>query len=346
MDQLSRVLDEMRLPNGAYVASLSRDYSHVWIRDVCYTVLPYLNSPCDRYEKAYHALLDLFRRYEWKIDIHTSKRPVHLFEYIHARYSTDLKEIDQPWGHAQNDAIGVFLWGAAQGVRHGKNIIRDEKDRGILEKLTRYLACLAYWDHPDNGMWEENMEVHASSMGACVAGLREVSLLVDVPEKWIRRGEAALNRLLPRESETKETDLALLSLIYPYGVVNRGTARSILTDVAGKLERTFGVIRYAGDRYYNGGAEAEWCFGFPWLGLCHAMLGERDKTLEYGEKTNRILPDDGRVPELYIGGTDRPNGNTPLAWAVAMVMLLHRHLTAETPVTSGIRTEKGNLEEL
>lgn len=322
MKSLHQVLDTMRLSNGAYVASPSRDYSYVWIRDVCYTVLPYLTRPCDRYERAYHALLDLFRRYEWKIDIHTKKKPQYLYEYIHARYDTGLVEIDQPWGHAQNDAIGLFLWGVAQGVRHGKAVLRDENDRVIVEKLVRYLGCVEYWDHADNGMWEENMEVHASSVGACVSGLQAVQLLVDVPFEWMQRGKQTLQRLLPFESDTKDVDLALLSLIYPHQVVDRQMARTILDRVTNRLERSRGVIRYENDQYYHAGTEAEWCFGFPWLGLCWSWLGDHDKVREYADKTRSILPANGCLPELYIGGTDRPNGNTPLAWGVAMTMLL------------------------
>ncbi|MFC4767610.1 glycoside hydrolase family 15 protein [Effusibacillus consociatus] len=326
MQALHTVLDSMRLPNGAYIASPSNDYSYVWIRDVGYAVLPYLNSNCDRYEKTYHALLDLFRRYEWKIDIHTRQKPVLPYEYIHARYSKDLTELLQPWGHAQNDSIGLFLWGVGEGVRRGKPILRDEADRRILQKLVDYLACLEYWQEPDNGMWEENVEIHASSVGACVAGLKSIRMLVDVPEELIRNGEQTLSKLLPRESLTKKTDLALLSLIYPYQVVSRDMAFHILYDVATKLERKYGCIRYKGDRYYNEGREAEWCFGFPWLGLCHAVLGEEEKVLEYWEKTKQIIPENGEIPELYIGGTDRPNGNTPLAWAVAMTILLHERV--------------------
>lgn len=322
VEKALQVLDSMRLPNGAYTASLSRDYSYVWIRDVCYTVLPFLHKPSERFEKAYHALFDLFQSYEWKIDIHRKQKPVYLFEYLHSRYSTDLKEIHHEWGHAQNDAIGAFLWGVGEGFSHGQQVIRDENDLKIVQKLVDYLECVQYWQAKDNGMWEENMEVHASSVGACVAGLHAVKMLVDVKEELIRKGEETLRQLLPRESETKETDLALLSLIYPYRVVDRHMALVILDHVTQSLERTFGCIRYENDQYYNeGGSEAEWCFGFPWLGLCYLELGRFEKAREYMEKTKRVVPSTWEVPELYVGGKNVPNRNTPLAWAVAMSML-------------------------
>jgi phosphorylase kinase alpha/beta subunit len=317
-----KVIERMRLPNGAYTASLSKDYDFVWIRDVCYTVLPYLHISSDHYEKAYHALFDLFKEYEWKLTIHTEKKPVYLYEYIHARYSKELKEINQEWGHAQNDAVGVFLWGVGEGIKHGKKMIRNHEDLKIVQKLVDYLECLEYWDSKDNGMWEENMEVHASSVGACIAGLLSVKPLVNVKDEIIKHGQETLRFLLPNESQTKETDLALLSLIYPFMVVDHENAQRILNDVTGKLERKYGCIRYKNDLYYNEGREAEWCFGFPWLGLCYSNLGMHEKAKEYADKTRNIIPDNWEIPELYIGGSNVPNGNTPLAWAVSMSYIL------------------------
>ncbi|MGE7603583.1 glycoside hydrolase family 15 protein [Peribacillus sp. NPDC097675] len=315
------VLDRMRLSNGAYTASISQDYNYVWIRDVVYTVLPYVNDSSDRYIKAYHALFDIFRTYEWKIDIHTKKKPQYLFEYIHARYSTDLKELPVEWGHAQNDAIGAFLWGVGEGYRNGQKVLRDEHDLQIVQKLVDYLECLQYWQAGDNGMWEENIEIHASSIGACVAGLTSVKMLVTVKEELIKNGEEALRFLLPRESYTKETDLSLLSLIYPYRLVDRNIALKILENVTDRLERTHGCIRYENDLYYNDGQEAEWCFGLPWIGLCYLELGMVNKAMDYIDKTKKIIPLNWEVPELYIGGSNIPNGNTPLAWSVSLSYL-------------------------
>ncbi len=58
--------------------------------------------------------------------------------------------------------------------------------------------------------------------------------------------------------------------------------------------------------------------GLPWLGMCYSELGMFDKAKEYIEKTRNITPDNWEIPELYIGGTDKPNVNTPLAWAVSL----------------------------
>ncbi len=321
LEKAVHVLDKMRLPSGAYTASLSDDYSYVWIRDIFYTVLPFLYKRSERYEAAYHALFDLFKSYEWKIDIHIEKKPVYLYEYIHSRYSTELEEIHVEWGHAQNDAIGAFLWGVGEGVRHGQRVIRDSSDLRIVQKLVEYLENLQYWQAEDNGMWEENIEVHASSVGACVAGVRAVRMLVNVKEELIQKGEETLRGLLPCESETKEVDLALLSLIFPYRIVDREMALQIINRVTSRLERERGCIRYEHDQYYNEGREAEWCFGFPWLGLCYRELGMDEVAEAYVEKTMRNIPDNWEIPELYIGGKNIANVNTPLAWSVSLSYL-------------------------
>ena len=87
----------------------------------------------------------------------------------------------------------------------------------------------------------------------------------------------------------KSTDLALLSLIFPYRVVDRTIALKIIGNVSSDLERTYGCIRYKNDQYYNEGSEAEWCFGFPWLGLCYLELGMFKHSIGYIEKTKKII---------------------------------------------------------
>jgi GH15 family glucan-1,4-alpha-glucosidase len=320
-----RVLDTLRLPNGLYLASQSTDYHYVWIRDVCYTVLAFLEEPDDhRYEQVYHRMLDIFHQYRWKIDYHAEHRPLSAFEYIHPRYHADtLQELVEPWGNAQNDAIGAFLYGIGLGLQYGKSMLRDEADRSLIHQLIRYLTTLEYWHDADNGMWEETREVHASSIGACTAGLLMLRPFFHVDWVVIQQGLASLFTLLPRESASKRCDLAQLSLIYPYRLLPHDLARTVIEQVERELLRERGVLRYVDDQYYRcGDAEAEWCLGFPWLGLCWLTLGQRSAALTYLGRTERIMTEPGVVPELYYGGTDQPNPNTPLAWAVSMYIQL------------------------
>jgi GH15 family glucan-1,4-alpha-glucosidase len=63
--------------------------------------------------------------------------------------------------------------------------MESDDDRRIVQKLVWYLSTLEYWHDPDSGMWEEDQEVHASSVGACVAGLESIKRVdgIEVPER-------------------------------------------------------------------------------------------------------------------------------------------------------------------
>ncbi|MGZ4160453.1 MAG: glycoside hydrolase family 15 protein [Neobacillus sp.] len=331
-----QILDHLRLPHGLYLASSSRDYQYVWLRDSFYMSLPYLNQDNGIYELTYHRILDLFKEYEWKLNIHTQQRPVEQWEYIHSRYSaSDLREIDSPWGHAQHDAVGAILWGIGMGEKRGKRLIRDSKDHEIVQKLVGYLGCVQYWEDADNGMWEEWREVHSSSVGACVSGLQAVRDLVFVPGEWITKGYQTLERLFPSESVDRPFDLAQMSLIYPYRVMTGADAKVVVEQIQAQLLRERGVIRYKGDSYYSTlehegrhydlsyyyGTEAEWTFGLPWLALCHLELGNMEKANHFIKQTESVMLSDGSLPELYFAKTTTYNSNTPLGWGSAMYIL-------------------------
>lgn len=339
MNRLSQsyaILDKLRLVNHMYVASTSSDYSYTWLRDTFYEVMPYLHSNCERYEKTYHAILDIFKKYEWKIDIHTKQKPHSPYEYIHPRYTIDtLEEVKQEWGNCQHDAIGAILFGIGEGVKAGKKILRDERDKQIVQKIVNYLYCCNYWMDSDNGMWEEWREIHSSSVGAVVAGLQAVRDIVFVPSELIMRGYYTLGNMFSMESADRPVDLAQLSLIYPYKIYTGLDAQTVICNVENKLLRNRGVIRYQGDSYYSTienegrnhplshyyGTEAEWTFGLPWLALCHLELGNIEKAKYYIKRTEEVMLPDGSLPELYFANSDTYNGNCPLGWSNAMYIL-------------------------
>jgi phosphorylase kinase alpha/beta subunit len=330
------ILDSIRLPHGLYLASPSVHYSAIWIRDALYISLPFLNKPCNTYERAIHRLLDLLLEYEWKIDIHTSKRPRQPWEYIHGKYDAhEVREIQETWGNAQHDAIGLLLWSVGAGEKAGKRIIRNERDKVILQKLVNYLQTCEYWVDDDNGMWEEEREIHASSVGACVSGLRAISGIIDVAPLLIHRGLHTLDELNSMETFNRLVDLSQLSLIYPHKIYSPEMSLQVVEKVEQILLRKNGVIRYQGDSYYSTlemygrhqpshfyhGTEAEWCLGLPWLAICRMELGDYEKAAQYIQRTEEVMMPDGSLPELYYANTNQPNPNTPLGWANALYLV-------------------------
>jgi GH15 family glucan-1,4-alpha-glucosidase len=319
------LLQTLQHNTGLFSAApcISTGYSRSWIRDNIYATLGLAAAGEVRsVVKAYKALFDVLRKHEYKIDWAIKEKPKHRFQYIHARYDpASLSEISEEWGNKQNDAIGAFMFMIGKFEKEGLNVIRDENDKRILQKLVYYLNSVEYWHDEDNGMWEENEEIHASSVGACVAGLRAVSDIVYVPPKLIQKGMNTLNEMLPRESASKETDMALLSMIYPYNIVSGKVKEQILEQIETKLLRNRGLIRYEGDQYYNENGEAEWCMGLPWLAKIYKDMGMMSRYRYFLEKTYEAMTDLGELPELYFSNSDKCNANTPLAWSQSMFLV-------------------------
>ncbi len=329
-------LRALRTSSGLFSASshnVGTGYDKAWLRDNVYEAIAFeYAGEWDVVTKTYHTLLDIFDKHIDKIHWATTNKPFESWQYIHARYNTEtLEEFWESWGNKQHDAIGAILYKLAEFESKGHSMLRNRKDKKTVQTLIHYICNVEYWHDPDNGIWEENEEVHASSVGAVVAVLKnwkDVGCL-DVDPDAIKRGEAALEKLLPRESETKFVDLALLSLIFPYNIVRPQIAREIVENIEYHLTKNRGVLRYKFDRYYNNNddgisEEAEWCFGLSWLAIDFMRIGEVEKARTYLNKATQSITRGGKIPELYFSNTDKPNENTPLGWSESMyVVALH-----------------------
>ena len=321
-----QILKQMQYPTGLFAASRmtgKTGYNLAWIRDNIYTAIGL--EAAEKYsivKRALKALLDVLLKHEYKIDWAIKEKPTHHYQYIHARYDPiTMEEVWEQWGNKQNDAIGALLFKVGDLEQKRIKIIRNQMDIKILQKLVLYLKSIEYWHDKDNGMWEENEEVHASSIGACVAGLKKISKIVNVPKHLIKKGEIALNKLLPRESETKEVDMALLSLIYPYNVVSKKQRDEILKNVEEKLVRVRGVVRFVGDKYHYRNGEAQWTKGLPWLAIIYRQLNKPEKYAYYMRKSIKAMNKKGELPELYYADGKEHNENCPLAWSQALFVV-------------------------
>lgn len=333
IDQHLHILKDLQYNTGLFAASrkdVGTGYNKSWLRDNFYECIAFeIIGDWDTVEKTYDSLLDIFLRYESKIDAAIEQKPEHAYQYIHARYNPEnFDEFWEEWGNKQNDAIGAILFrvGELEHV-HKRSLLENEDRVRIVNKLVKYLEKIEYWHDPDSGMWEEDQELHASSVGACVAGLESIQKLpkIEVPQWLIDKGKEALNQLLPRESARKFTDLALLSLIYPYHVVSDEQRQQILENVEYHLLRDKGIIRYKGDRYYNGNKdgfseEAEWTFGLAWLAIIYEKMGNRTKAQEFVDKLIAIDTPQG-MPELYFSNSPEYNDNTPLGWSESLFVV-------------------------
>ncbi len=328
-----QILRNLRTKTGLFLASkkgVSTGYDKSWLRDNFYETIAFeIIGDWKTVEKTYSSILKLLLKHEHKIDDAIKNKPVASNEYIHARFDPDtFDEFWEEWGNKQNDAIGCILFRLGElETNQKRSIIKTDDQLRIVNKLVKYLQSIEYWHDLDSGMWEEDEEQHASSVGACVAGLRSISRLpkVEVPKWLIKKGEDALNLLLPRESQRKFTDLALLSLIWPYDVVSEAQKNEILENVEYHLLRERGVIRYKGDRYYNKNTdqvseEAEWTFGLSWLAIIYEKIGNKEKAKELLKNLIVLDTPDG-LPELYFSNSFEYNENTPLGWSESLFIV-------------------------
>lgn len=302
------------------------------MRDNFYCSLPELWGNPKKYAQTYHTWLDYYKGIERKYNKFSSlinkKGIQHAYEFPNVRINLDLSETITGWNHMQLDTIGYFLYGIAQGEENCLRIIRDSIDLDIVNKTIQMLDAIRYHEVSECGAWEENDEnPRASSIGAVVGGLIAIQKIgVEVPQHLIDNGMAALNWILPKETPSRNYDLAQLFLLYPFNILNAEQSDIILKNVEENLLRNKGVIRYIGDVYYNLNGEAEWTFGFAYLGLIYYEKGNFVKAQYYYDK---IISDavNYNIPELYFSGTNKRNDNTPLGWSVALTLELAHKLS-------------------
>ena len=113
--------------------------------------------------------------------------------------------------------------------------------------------------------------------------------------------DSLMNVLRVGESSVRESDLAMMSLLYPGGldfsVVDTGVKYEILSKVK-KLEGEFGFKRFFGDDWdglvhYDGcegrdmirdGHEMQWVMGGDWKAIYRGKQEDKDKALDIFRK--------------------------------------------------------------
>ena len=280
-------------------------YSSVWVRDNIYLAYThYLIGQTEIAVRNVETLIAYFQKFKWRFEgiIEGKVDPNNVMQRPHVRFDGhNLSEIDQPWEHAQNDALGYFLWFYCKLARE-KLIALQPKNLEILALFPFYFQAINYWQDEDSGHWEEERKIEASSIGVVVAGLKSLKLLLTDPnlatdcqykdklvtaeflDELICMGIAALNNILPAECiqpnpKNRQYDAALLFLIYPLQVVEEEMALRILKLVINNLQGDYGIRRYLWDSF--------WCRDYKDLPeeIRTSISSEREQWLnEHGRK--------------------------------------------------------------
>ncbi|MGK0673600.1 MAG: glycoside hydrolase family 15 protein [Halothiobacillaceae bacterium] len=368
------------------------DYTHAWVRDNVYSILAvwglalaYRRADIESvriYElnqsvvKLMRGLLFAMMRQAHKVE--RFKHSQDPLDALHAKYDTHTGgEVvgDEAWGHLQFDATSIFLLMLAQMTASGLRIIFNQDEVDFVQNLVYYIGRA--YSTPDYGIWERGnkincgiRELNASSIGMALAALEamngcdlyggegdERSTIHVLPDE-IARTEITLKSLLPRESNSKEVDAALLSVVgFPaFAVRNMALLEETQQAVMDKLQGAYGCKRFLLDGHQTvledpsrlhyephelkrfEHIESEWPLFFTYLLLNHLFLGRHEQARFYRESLERLaIEKDGLrlLPELYFvpaeyieaerqhpGSQPRQaNENLPLVWAQSLFIL-------------------------
>jgi GH15 family glucan-1,4-alpha-glucosidase len=348
-DSLGQI-ERCRYPSGLYGAVPADSpqrlpiYSAVWIRDTIYTLMAFeAIGDLDRLRAGVHDLLDrVLLRWAYKLDWRIVRGlPTKDFQYLHPRYSPEGDEIlTELWGLRQDDAIGLAIWALSRWQERFGVFRNDFADFHLVQKLIWYCDAINVPHLPDSGLWEEEeptKAVHLSSIGAVAAGLtRAVGIGVEhIPERLAADTAAQIQLMSGRESSHHDTDLALLTLVWPLGEdvpIPRTTQREIVERVERELLGTRGVVRYPGDEYNAcHGASPEWTMGLGFLALACNALGERERATAYLRRLESTATESGELPESWCHHPEHDRCfNSPLCWSHALHVVAVAELGEES----------------
>jgi len=322
MDKDLTVIKSQQLPSGLTIAG-SGDYDKIWVRDNVYVALALIEAGhISEAATIYSELYKIIGKYDHILD--QKEYPQRDSELLHPRFTIHGDNVPGHWGNKEHDSVGVLLYGVGQLYAIDEKQI-SKPMRLLTQKLINYLETCRYWQDEDNGIWEEDPLLHSSSLAACIRGIDMVSSFCNFNKEGHSLAKINLDKLLPRESSLYAEDMALLSLIWPYGYKRA----DILANVETRLLRSKGVIRHVGDKYEaNGKSEPEWVMGIPWLGIAHHELGNIQKAKEYLSRTEELYTENG-LPESYLAN-NKACEHTPLAWSHAMAIVLRSKLRSLT----------------
>ncbi len=368
------------------------DYTDAWVRDNVYSIMSvwglalayrkYNPDHCRSYSlsqsvvKLMRGLLVAMMRQSDRVE--KFKNTLNQGDALHAKYgtSTGLAVVgDHEWGHLQLDATSLFLLMMAQMIASGLRLIYTLDEVNFVQNLVHYISRT--YCTPDYGIWERGnkinsggTEINCSSVGMAKAALEAMSgfnlygnvasqeALIHVVPSDIARSRLTLQGLLPRESNSKETDAALLSIIgYPaYAVEDELLVNKTLSKIIKKLSGRYGCKRFLLDGHQSSiedhsrlhyepselqtfqHIESEWPLFFTYLLLDAHMREDSEAITHWREKLEPLFIEREGVkllPELYIvpkelidaekknpSSQERvANENLPLVWAQSLFML-------------------------
>ncbi|GMR48299.1 hypothetical protein PMAYCL1PPCAC_18494 [Pristionchus mayeri] len=266
---------------------------------------------------------------------------------LHARFDLETglpKETpaDHTYGHLQMDLIALYIIAMVQMISAGAKIVFTHDEVCFIQNLVFYIERT--YRTPDFGMWERGTrynrghpELHASSLGMVKAALEAINgfnlygssgtsaSVVYVDIDGHDRNRTTFETILPRESNSKNTDAALLITVgWPsFATHNKNIFDKTVTKCIRRLEGKYGMRRFLRDGYLTevedntrpfyeehethkfDSIESQFPLFFALISITAKLKGDEKIYDEYWNKLQGLLVSDSSVsggwilPECY-----------------------------------------------
>ncbi|KAL9555915.1 hypothetical protein MBANPS3_002133 [Mucor bainieri] len=360
------------------------DYTDAWVRDNVYSIyavyglaLAYkrLDDNTGRAFELQYAVVKLMRgllfammRQSAKVE--QFKQTQSLEHSLHAKYNTQTGETvvgDFEWGHLQIDATSFFLLALADMTSGGFNIIYSQDEVDFVQNLVFYIERA--YRTPDYGIWERGNkinhgqpELNSSSIGMAVAALRAIngvnlfgarggpSSVIHVLPDELTRNATTLHSFLPRESNSKEIDGSVLSIIgFPaFAVDDPELIQRTRDEAIKKLEGKYGMKRFLRDGhqttvedtsrlYYDPNElkvfediESEWPLFFTYMVLEGLFTGDLEQAENYRQKLQPLIVDSATMARPLLPSKSNSSSSTSSNHHVRTDSIPLNHISEDT----------------
>ncbi|XP_033731582.1 phosphorylase b kinase regulatory subunit alpha, skeletal muscle isoform-like, partial [Pecten maximus] len=371
-------------------------HNHAWVRDNVYSIMAVWGL-AQAYKKNADLDEDRAKTYELEQAVVKLMRgllrcmmmqvdKLEKFKYtqspkdaLHAKYSSKTgKPVvgDDEWGHLQIDATSLYILTLAQMTASGLQIVYTLDEVAYIQNLVFYIESA--YRTPDYGIWERGdktnhglPELNSSSIGMAKAALEAINELdlfgarggptsiIHVLPDEAQQCQAILHSMLPKESNSKEIDAALITVIsYPaFAVDDVRLINETRQQIQQQLEGKYGFCRFLRDGYKTAKEdpsrlyyepwelqmfekiECQWPMFFAYFLLDALFNGNEEQIIKYKDLLDSVLKKraDGvlMMPELYTVPADKvdeeyrnPNSQTRIAigklpqmWGESMLIL-------------------------
>ncbi|ETN79480.1 phosphorylase kinase alpha/beta [Necator americanus] len=263
----------------------------------------------------------------------SAENSLHARFDLHSGMTLNRPHEQQQYGHMQMDLVALYLLALTEMIASGAKVIYTHHEVNFIQNLVFYIERT--YRTPDFGMWERGTrynngrpELHASSLGMVKAALEAINgfnlygttgnsasvIYVDIDGH--NRNRTTFETILPRESNSKNTDAALLMTVgWPaFASHDESLIEKTMSKCIRRLEGKFGVRRFLRDgyrceledhtrAYYEehetsrfDGIECQFPMFFVYMSLTAYFRGDQAHADKYFDKLQGLLVNDDNIP--------------------------------------------------